>query len=382
MSENTEQLPVDVWSLSDEELSRLDISQYLDGAEPEPKEDPQPEPKPEPGTEPEPEPKPEPTGDDPKPEPEKKTEPTPATKPGSKDDKGADATDPNKPEPASQNVPDYKAFHDALTKPFKANGRDITISSPEEIIQLMQMGANYNAKMAALKPSRRLMKMLEQNQLMDEEKLGFLIDLNKRDPKAIAKLMQDSGFNVEEYDPEAQVDYKSTHVAPSTQQIDLEDVVQELQHQPGFKDVLTAVTTDWDPESQEIIGNNPQILRLLQQQKVSGHFDLIQAEVAKQALFGKANGMTTLQLYSAVESRLVQEGKLPGVKPAPVVTPTPEPAPVPTQAKEPTEDTTAKKKAAAAPKQTMQGKTTPSGDINIFSLTDEEFAKIDPSKFK
>lgn len=379
MSGKTEQLgqDVDVFSMSDDELSRLDISQYLNGEEP--VEDPQPaattttdpEPEPEPVPEEVVEPKP---GEEPEPEPE----------PGEGKAKAEPDADPEKQtetDPAPQNVPDHKAFYEALTKPFKANGRELQITNPEEIITLMQMGANYNAKMAALKPNRRFMKMLEQNELLDEGKLGFLIDLSKRDPKAIAKLVQDSGFNIDEYDPEVQVDYKSQHVAPSSEAIELEDIVTELGQQPGFADVLTTVTTNWDPQSQEILGKNPQILRVLQKQKALGHFDQIQAEVEKQSLFGQANGMTTLQLYSAAEQKLISEGKLKGVAPQPEPKPAAaNPAPV-TPAAPAKPDTTAAKRAAAAPKQTVQGKSQPVVD-NLFSLSDEEFAKIDPTKFK
>lgn len=380
MSGNAEQLgqDVDVFAMSDDELSRLDISQYLGGAEPSPKEDPQPEQTT--VTEPEPEtPNPDDNGEvvetgegDPKPG-DDADEP----KPGEGEDE-PDA-DPKKTDPSSQNVPDYKAFYEQLTKPFKANGRDLTLSNPEEMITLMQMGANYNAKMAALKPNRRFMKMLEQNELLDEAKLGFLIDLSKRDPKAIAKLVKDSEFNFYEYDPDAEVDYQSKHTAPPVEQIDLEDVVTELGQQPGFADMLNVVTTGWDAASQEIVGKNPQILRVLQQQKALGHFDLIQAEVDRSALLGKANGMTTLQLYSAAEQKLLQEGKL-GVVPQPHPTPAQQAAPVvPTPAKK---DNTAAKKAAAAPKQTVQGKSSAPVSDNLFSLSDEEFAKIDPTKFK
>ena len=393
MSGKTEQLgqDVDVFSMSDDELSRLDISQYLNGEQPvedpqpaattttDPEPEPEPEPEevvePKPGEEPEPEPEPEPgEGED---------KPQPGAKPKGKAKAEPDA-DPEKQtetDPTPQNVPDHKAFYEALTKPFKANGRELQITNPEEIITLMQMGANYNAKMAALKPNRRFMKMLEQNELLDEGKLGFLIDLSKRDPKAIAKLVQDSGFNIDEYDPEAQVDYKSQHVAPSSEAIELEDIVTELGQQPGFADVLTTVTTNWDPQSQEILGKNPQILRVLQKQKALGHFDQIQAEVEKQSLFGQANGMTTLQLYSAAEQKLISEGKLKGVDPQPEPKPAAaNPAPV-TPAAPAKPDTTAAKRAAAAPKQTVQGKSQPVVD-NLFSLSDEEFAKIDPTKFK
>ena len=146
MSGKTEQLgqDVDVFSMSDDELSRLDISQYLNGEQP--VEDPQPaattttdpEPEPEPVPEEVVEPKP---GEEPEPEPEPgkgEYKPQPGAKPKGKAKAEPDA-DPEKQtetDPAPQNVPDHKAFYEALTKPFKANGRELQITNPEEIERL------------------------------------------------------------------------------------------------------------------------------------------------------------------------------------------------------------------------------------------------------
>ena len=40
--------------------------------------------------------------------------------------------------------PDYKAASEQVFKPFKSNGKQITVANPEDAISLMQMGANYN----------------------------------------------------------------------------------------------------------------------------------------------------------------------------------------------------------------------------------------------
>ena len=69
----------------------------------------------------------------------------------------------------------YKEGYEKLMAPFKANGKMITPRSPEEAISLMQMGANYTRKMQELQPYRKVMLMLQNNGLMDEEKLSFLI---------------------------------------------------------------------------------------------------------------------------------------------------------------------------------------------------------------
>lgn len=381
MSATTEQLDpkdINIFDMSEDELSRLDISQFSATAA---EDNGQSQPEPETITEPEPKPEPEIEEPDDK-DPEPKADPEPGKDGEGKPEPKADpakAEDPkgDKPEPESQNVPDYKAFYDHLTKPFKANGRDLNITNPDEIITLMQMGANYNAKMAALKPNRRLLRMLEDNKLMDESQLGFLIDLHKKDPKAIAKLIQDSQFNLDEFNPEDQVDYSSKHTAPSEKVIDLEDIVGELSSHTGFDEVLNTVSTGWDAPSKQLVADNPNILRILQQQKELGHFDLIQAEVDRSAILGKANGLTTLQMYSAAEQKLIAEGKL-------ATAPVKQQAPVVDVQKPVVEkvDTTAAKKAAAAPKQTIQSKTSKVSAENLFSLSDEEFAKIDPSKFK
>ena len=87
--------------------------------------------------------------------------------------------------------PDYKAEYQRLLAPFKANGKDIQVTSVDEALTLMQMGANYNKKMAALKPNLKVLKLLDTHGLLDENELNFLIDLKEKNPKAIMKLVKD-----------------------------------------------------------------------------------------------------------------------------------------------------------------------------------------------
>ena len=97
----------------------------------------------------------------------------------------------------------YQAEYERLLTPFKANGRQMQVHSVDDAMQLMQMGANYNKKMAGLKPNLKLMKMLEKNDLLNEEKLSFLIDLQTKDPAAIARFIKDSEVDPLDIDPAA-----------------------------------------------------------------------------------------------------------------------------------------------------------------------------------
>lgn len=363
-----------VLSMSDDELSRLDINQYLEQNQeslsadtpPEQTENPEPEQSEPEASEPEAEEQQENSEDN-------ADGAEPAEEPAEPSEPESENTE-TQPDPESQNVPDYKAFHDAiLGKPIKANGREIIIQNPEDVIKLVQMGANYHDKMAALKPSRRIMKMLEKENLLNEADLGFLIDLHKKDPKAIAKLVQDSQIDLMDFDTTQSEGYAPQHAAPSEADITLEDTVNELSSTPGFKDVLTNITTTWDVDSQNLIAQNPEILRVLNTAKEKGHFDLIVGEMAKERMLGRLGG-NSIQAYTAIENRLMAEGKLgtpapqnEAAKPAPAT---------------PKKDVAKAKKAAAAPRQTVAGKKSLPDNANLFALSDEEFAKIDPSQFK
>lgn len=385
MTKQAEQLDSqvpDILGMSEDELSKLDISQYLEPqttAEPDPEDTNT-------GTDPEDDPEPEddPVDETETPDPEDgeqldnpDTELEPGTeieqKPvAQKEPKGKTKDAPT--DLKSQDVPDYKAFHDQiLGKPIRANGREITLSKPEDVIQLIQMGANYHEKMAALKPSRRILKMLEEHQLMDESEIGFLIDLKKKNPQAIAKLIKDSNIDLMEFDPEQDKGYTPEHKAPSEADITLADTIQEMQQSSAtFKDTFTAVTS-WDVDSQNTVAQHPSILRILDQHKANGVFDRITAEISRERVLGRLSGVSDFEAYRAIEAQLSQAGQL-------VPQQAPVQAPV-NKVKKVDPDLANKKKAAATPRQTIQGKKTLGKDVNVFALSEEEFAKIDPTQF-
>lgn len=92
-------------------------------------------------------------------------------------------------ETTTEEAVDYKAKYDALMSSFKANGVEMTPKSEEDARRLMQMGANYNKKMAGMKPAMKILKTLENNNLLSEGELDFLIDLKNGNQDAIAKLI-------------------------------------------------------------------------------------------------------------------------------------------------------------------------------------------------
>ena len=271
---------------------------------------------------------------------------------------------------------DYKAAYERLTAPFKANGKEIKVGSVEDAIELMQMGANYSKKMAALKPHLRMIKMLENNGLMDESKLSYLIDLNGKNPEAIAKLVKDSGLDPLEMDSEKADGYKPKSHKVDDREIELDNVLEEIKDSPTYQRTISVVSNDWDKASKDVIANTPQILKVLNAHMESGIYDLIQAELENERMFGRLQGLSDIEAYRKVGDNIqaiggfdhLAEGQQSQPKQNVV-------SPKPMQVQN---DKLKDKKRAAAP--SKPAVTSPAiKDFNPLALSDEEFAKFKPN---
>ena len=90
------------------------------------------------------------------------------------DDKLKDQNTDKEPTKVDNQEVDYKSIYEQVFKPFKANGKEITPKSVEDIISLMQMGANYTKKMQLMAPMKKVVQSLD-NAKIDEQELNFLI---------------------------------------------------------------------------------------------------------------------------------------------------------------------------------------------------------------
>lgn len=289
-------------------------------------------------------------------------------------------TEPAKAEPVAITAED---FQKAILAPFKANGRDMQVTSPEEAITLMQQGANYNKKMAGLKPHLALVKQLEQNGLLSDEKIGFLIDLSKKNPEAIGKLLKDSGIDPLDLDT-AKVDgYKPNTYAVSDAQMNFDTVLDDLKDDEHFKPVIHDVANEWDVASQKIVADRPDVLRLLTTHKEMGVYDAITTEVERRKALGQLRGTPTLQAYDEVGKELEAAGKFAHLVKAPVVA-KPEVLPVKktvaaTTAKPQESQAVIDKRKAAASTATVPAKKAAfDPDFNPLAMSDEDFAKFKP----
>lgn len=210
--------------------------------------------------------------------------------------------------PEAQNQIDYKAEYEKVFAPFKANGRDITIKSAEDAISLMQMGANYNKKMAALKPNLKLLKLLEKNELLDEAKLSYLIDLDKKNPEAINKLVKDSGLDPMDFDAEKASGYKPKTYTVDEREMELDTILGDIKDTPSYTRTLEVVGNKWDGASRQVIADTPQLLKVIHGHIANGVYDIIAAQVEQDRTFGRLDGLTDIEAYRKVGDAIQARG--------------------------------------------------------------------------
>lgn len=166
-------------------------------------------------------------------------------------------------------------FVKQVTAEFTANGRQVRVEKPEDIVRLMQMGMNYNKKMEAIKPNMGLIKTLKENGLDNTETLQFLIDLKKHDKAAIAKLLKDAEVDTYDLPDLEETPYTSQTAIISNQQAEFENVLADLNQLPKGTDLIQSLgkSDNWDDDSLEFFRTQPEALYHLYSDKNSGLYD-------------------------------------------------------------------------------------------------------------
>lgn len=273
-------------------------------------------------------------------------------------------TDKESTKPEGENVKetspkdvDYEAVYKDIFKPFKANGKDITPRNVEDVVQLMQMGANYTKKMQLMAPLKKAAESLSRADIKEDD-LNFLIDVHKGDKEAIKKLL--TKHNV---DP-MELDLDSTNYVPknnivSDEDVEYSNILDDIRDSlPKIQEIMT---NTWDTKSKEALLKDPNLMRALHEEIAMGRFDNVQAQLEIEKTFGRYRGKSDVEAYIDLVTKLAVKEQS-NNQPAP-------------KADAPTKPIPDKTKAAPIrTKATNQGSTLTAKDI--FSMSEDQFAKL------
>lgn len=201
--------------------------------------------------------------------------------------------------------PEEIAFYKQVTAPFKANGTQVQIKDPRDAIRLMQMGLNYNEKMASLKPHMRVLRSLDKAGLLDESKLNYLIDLSNHKPEAIAQLLKTAEVDTYNLPDLEEKPYQANNYMLSEDQVAFEETVKAVSANPAGEAVLNVIH-GWDDESISQISKNPNFLEQLAEQKESPLFDDAMSIIMRDKALGKLDANKPMvELYNDVATYLL-----------------------------------------------------------------------------
>lgn len=260
---------------------------------------------------------------------------------------------------------DYKHEYSKILAPFKANGKEIKVNSVDEAINLMQKGANYNKTMNELAPHKKTLKTLENNGLLDPSKINHLIDLANGDPKAVAKLLKDTKLDPLDIDTDdVDENYEPNEHAVSDVEMELDTVIEEISQTESYEETKATVTS-WDGESRQVISENPQLIRFINEHIGNGAFAVIQDEVDRQKLLGGLQNLSNLDAYRTVGTKMEEDGKL-----AQFIEPPKKPSKKPAALDK---ALTAKRRAASLSGKKASTRKAP--QENLLSMSDEDYMK-------
>ena len=195
-----------------------------------------------------------------------------------------------------------------IFKPIKANGQEIT-PSPEQMIQLIQLGSKYYADREAIKPKLELVQMLEKAGVTDKEILTQALDIVNGDEQAIADYFRSKGIdtnNIENlmeeeisYSPDSNKYFNAHEVA-------LKEVDDQIKSSPSYDRVISTLES-MDDESRSSFMENPEKILGLEQHMSSGLYDQINNAINNQKMFGQLKGLSYLEAYEKVGLEILSQ---------------------------------------------------------------------------
>lgn len=277
---------------------------------------------------------------------------------------------------------DYEAEYKKILAPFKANGVDLQIRNAEDAIQLMQMGAGYHKKMATLKPARKAVKLLEKHNLLDPEKLNYLIDLADKKPEAISRLLKDARLDPLDVNLNDEKPYTPTPRTVTDIELELDNVLEDIQHTPTYNKTLTVLTQDWDETSQKAVATTPHVIKLINGHMQDGTFDKVMGAVNYERSLGRLQGVSDFEAYKAVGDVLYKQGLITVPNQSVPVTPQPISTPAVSQPNQSTVQETARQKSKQAARPTKASGPTGTQAMSLAALSDMSDADFEKLSLK
>ena len=173
---------------------------------------------------------------------------------------------------------------------FRADNKDFEFTQ-EEIMerfpQVFGQAMNYTRKTQAMKPWRKQIDALEQNNVKPED-LNLMIDVLKGNKDAVAEMLKRTGVDALELDTEDAEDYVPQDYGRDDNMLDLQEVLTEIGRDPEYEKTKNVLANEWDDTSWNTLSATPEKVKALHMDVKSGLYDTLMPTVAKLKLYDGA----------------------------------------------------------------------------------------------
>ena len=209
------------------------------------------------------------------------------------------------------------SFYAKISQPIKADGKEFTVRSEDDLVRLIQQGVNYSRRMNELKPAKDLHRMLKEQNLLDPAKLNLLIDVAKGDKNAIVKLLKDHNVDPMDLDTSGESKYQAKNYEGNPQDNAFRDALESAISTDEGQFVVSQIHKNWDAASKNRLRENPSILGNLLEMQRDGVYAQIVSELEYQRSIGYLTDIPYLQAFDQVGLAMKNAGVFNRKQPVP-----------------------------------------------------------------
>jgi len=280
-------------------------------------------------------------------------------------------------EDMEQRYKEYEAAYKRLfEQPIKASGRQVHIKGVDHAQSLIEMGVDYNKKMQYMRPHMQALKTLEKQGLLEnQDELNLLLEAKAGKPEAIKKLLAQNELDpmdLADFEDSADAtSYKPENHMVSQAEVEIEQALLDIKESPSYQKTIDVMSNSLDSKSKEIISENPDYIRSLNDDIENGIYD----QVMEMVQYGRdtkqiPSNVSDIEAYIAtVQQMAARQQEQP-----PAEIPTPEPANDQRPARRST-GASKRRKAAMSGTRSSRKKEQDFDPLDILGISDEEFEK-------
>ena len=165
-------------------------------------------------------------------------------------------------------------------KPVKIDGVEVPVKSMEELYALASAGGKFTKKMQEIAKYKKSLVMMDE-QGISEQDLSLLAEIKGGSKDALAVLLKQAKIDPLDIDETPSENYVPGAYIPNDQQVTLMEIDRELSVDPEYNITRDYVNNQLDPRSQDMLIQNPNMIRGLHQDIKSGVFPQVQAVAQK-----------------------------------------------------------------------------------------------------